>query len=195
MAHCAALTGWSPERLHHLYLTIPEGLMKRLASQGQTRGDTICDYWFAQPWHGKWQRIDPFCWWRKNQFVAFGSLPVIHSFLCMTSPFGLSTLSYHYWISLIIHDLVTLFFTFSWTPLYNTACAPQQRSGHFLSTMVEMDWGHLIYTNLRWTIALLCDSTVEFYRLCLITYSPCSFQKTGTRHIITHKSTKYTFFC
>lgn len=30
MAHCAALTGWSPERLNHLYLTVPEGLMNIL---------------------------------------------------------------------------------------------------------------------------------------------------------------------
>lgn len=30
VAHCAALTGWTPERLHHLHLTVSEGLMNVL---------------------------------------------------------------------------------------------------------------------------------------------------------------------
>lgn len=122
-----------------------------------TSVDTICDYWFAQPWHGKSQKMYSICGvhkWSGYQFTTFWSLPVIHCFLCMAFLFVLYTaaLPNHYWI--LCSSLTwLLFFSFFWTSLFNTVCVLQWRSWNFFHDNgkegLKTYSFHLIYTSLK----------------------------------------------
>lgn len=150
-AHRAALTGLSPKGFHYT-LTVCGRMKKITASWGQPQADTICDYWFAQPWNGKWQKIYSICGLYIVERVPVYSVLIITSdslfSLCDISVCTLCTASFTKPLLnfLLILDLVTLFF-FEHLSLTLCVCVfLRGEVGISSMTTVKMDWRQTVFT-------------------------------------------------